>query len=174
MGRKRNGSSSAAPRRSHYNTYSSSKSELYTSSGARVKNPEAYAAAGGRAFTKQGNFVFNPGAYASTVRKNSAVRAASKKVETSGTSSYVYSLNLSDGGKYVGKTSDPVKRISDHFSGMGAKATQVRKPMSINHIQACRSDSTASKAESIVYGKMREYYGGDQVRGAGHTNSHGF
>ena len=44
-------------------------------------------------------------------------------------------------------------------------------PVSVNHVQNCKTDSSASKAETIVYGKMRDCHGKDNVRGAGNTKS---
>ena len=81
----------------------------------------------------------------------------------------VYSLNLKNGKKYVGMTSNPEKRIGQHFLGNGAKWTQKNKHVSVNHIQKCKSLSNAKKAETIVYKKMRDYHGINKVRGAGHT-----
>lgn len=83
----------------------------------------------------------------------------------------VYSLNLKGGKKYVGKTNNLKQRLSQHFNGRGAKWTQKNKPVSVNHIQKCTSNKNASKAETIVYGKMRDYHGKDKVRGAGNCNS---
>ena len=40
---------------------------------------------------------------------------------TSSKQYYAYSLNLANGNKYVGITSNPEKRFSDHFNGNGAK-----------------------------------------------------
>ena len=88
------------------------------------------------------------------------------------TKSYVYSLNLKGGKKYVGKTNNIGRRLSQHFGGNGAKWTQKNKPISVNHVQKCRSNKTASKAETIVYKKMRDYHGKSKVRGAGHTKSY--
>ena len=87
-------------------------------------------------------------------------------------STYVYSLNLKNGKKYVGMTQNLDKRIGQHFLGKGAKWTQKNKPVSINHIQKCKSYSNAKKAETIVYKKMRDYHGINKVRGAGHTKSY--
>jgi predicted GIY-YIG superfamily endonuclease len=83
----------------------------------------------------------------------------------------VYSLNLAGGKKYVGKTDNIDKRLADHFSGNGSQWTQKHKPVSVNHIQVCRTSATQAKAETIVYTKMRDYHGMSKVRGAGHTTS---
>lgn len=85
---------------------------------------------------------------------------------------YVYSLNLEGGKKYVGLTKDPERRFSEHFSGRGAKFTQKHKPISVNHIQTCKSMQAAKRAEKKVYENMRDYHGMDKVRGAGHTKSY--
>jgi predicted GIY-YIG superfamily endonuclease len=89
----------------------------------------------------------------------------------SGKTYYTYSLNLQGGKKYVGMTSNPHNRINQHFSGNGAKYTQKNKPVSVNHVQKCKSYTSAKNAERIVYYNMKNYHGGDNVRGAGHTNS---
>jgi predicted GIY-YIG superfamily endonuclease len=59
--------------------------------------------------------------------------------------------------------------MQQHFSGRGSAATRSAKPVSVNHIHACRSVSSAKKAESIIYSKMSAYHGKSKVRGAGHT-----
>jgi len=47
--------------------------------------------------------------------KNNKNKSASSKKH------YVYSLNLENGKKYVGITSNPEKRLSDHFNGNGSQ-----------------------------------------------------
>jgi predicted GIY-YIG superfamily endonuclease len=71
----------------------------------------------------------------------------------------------------VGLTQNLDQRMNQHFSGNGAKWTQKHKPISINHIQECKTYDNAKKAEVIVYEKMRDYHGQKNVRGAYHTNS---
>ena len=83
----------------------------------------------------------------------------------------VYSLNLAVGKKYVGKTDDLNKRMGAHFSGHGAEWTKKNAPVSINHVQVCKTAASQAKAETIVYGKMRDYHGPYLVRGAGNTTS---
>ena len=85
-------------------------------------------------------------------------------------SAYMYTLNLKGGKKYVGYTSNPEKRINDHFSGMGSKVTQECKPTSIHSINKCSSVQAAKNAERITYHNMKNYHGTDNVRGAGHTS----
>jgi predicted GIY-YIG superfamily endonuclease len=82
---------------------------------------------------------------------------------------YCYSLNLEGGRKYVGMTNDIDRRLEEHFTGSGSEVTKACPPISVNHIQQCRSSKSARKAETIVYENMRDYHGLDKVRGAGHT-----
>jgi predicted GIY-YIG superfamily endonuclease len=84
---------------------------------------------------------------------------------------FVYSLTLENGRKYVGRTNNLEQRMDAHFSGQGAQFTQKYRPVEINHIQACNSEPSSKKAETIVYKNMRDYHGVDVVRGAGHTSS---
>ena len=82
---------------------------------------------------------------------------------------YCYSLNLKGGKKYVGMTTNLERRLDQHFSGSGSAVTQQCTPVSVHHVQRCKSVSNAKKAETIVYENMRDYHGCQRVRGAGHT-----
>ena len=66
-------------------------------------------------------------------------------------------------------TTDPEKRIEDHFSGAGSQVTREVPPISVNSLNANRSVQSAKRAEALVYSAMRDYHGADMVRGAGHT-----
>jgi predicted GIY-YIG superfamily endonuclease len=103
---------------------------------------------------------------------NKSKPTKSAKTSSSTKPTYVYSLNLKGGKKYVGLSKNPERRIAQHFSGNGAKFTQKNKPISVNHVQKCKNMSNAKQAETIVYKKMRDYHGKDKVRGAGHTKSY--
>lgn len=100
--------------------------------------------------------------------------SSNNKEHSASSPAYCYSLNLKNGKKYVGYTTNLNQRLSSHFSGNGAKATQKHTPVSINHVQRCKNATTAKKAEQIVYKNMSKYHGTGNVRGAGHTNSHNF
>ena len=84
---------------------------------------------------------------------------------------FVYSLNLKGGKKYVGMTQNLGQRLGQHFGGNGSQWTQKHLPVSVNHVQRCKSVTTAKAAERIVYSKMADYHGKSVVRGAGHTKS---
>ena len=108
-------------------------------------------------------------------KKKSSTGYKKKKSSTDSKSNkqaYVYSLNLKNGKKYVGMTQNLEKRMGQHFLGKGAKWTQKNTPVSINHVQKCKSYESAKKAETIVYKKIRDYHGIKKVRGAGHTKSY--
>ena len=115
---------------------------------------------------KKSNYTKKSKASNSTKGKSKASNSNSNK------QTYVYSLNLKNGKKYVGMTQNLEKRMGQHFLGKGAKWTQKNKPISINHVQKCKSYESAKKAETIVYKKMRDYHGIKKVRGAGHTKSY--
>ncbi len=84
---------------------------------------------------------------------------------------YAYSLNLSGGRKYVGITTNIDRRLQQHFSGSGAEWTKKHAPVSVNHVQLCRTASSAKAAERIITTNMKNYHGSAAVRGAGHTSS---
>ena len=86
-------------------------------------------------------------------------------------SAYVYTLNLENGKKYVGMTTNIDRRLGEHFSGEGAKWTQKHAPVSVNSVQKVSSTQYAKKLETIVYHKMKDYHGISKVRGAGYTKS---
>ena len=83
----------------------------------------------------------------------------------------VYTLNLKNGKKYVGFTSNITKRLKQHFNGLGAKWTQKHKPISIQSIHNYISKKAAKLNETKIYYKLKKLYGKDNVRGAGNTKS---
>lgn len=73
----------------------------YTESGQKIRNPEAYASTGAPMYeTKYGN---------------------TKDVNAPTT---IYKMNLKNGKKYIGKTTDVDRRMEQHFSGNGSKVTK--------------------------------------------------
>lgn len=84
---------------------------------------------------------------------------------------YVYTLNLKGGNKYVGYSQNLSKRLDDHFSGRGAQWTQKHQPVSVSSIQKVSGVFHAKKVETETYYKLKSYYGEKKVRGAGNTRS---
>ena len=81
----------------------------------------------------------------------------------------VYSLNLEGGKKYVGMTKpgpivNGITPLQRRLTQNGAKWTQKYHTISVNSVQKCKSETTAKKAETIVYKNMRDYHGGYKVR----------
>ena len=83
----------------------------------------------------------------------------------------VYVLKLEDGKRYVGRTGNLPKRMNQHFNGNGAEYTKKYKPIQIIHTNECNSLESSKAAERILYKRMRDCHGKDNVRGAGHTKS---
>jgi predicted GIY-YIG superfamily endonuclease len=84
---------------------------------------------------------------------------------------YVYTLNLENGRKYVGRTQDLNQRLGRHFDGRGAQWTQRYRPVSVADIRKFSSKQAASRAETQIYYQNRDIHGPAFVRGAGHTRS---
>lgn len=84
---------------------------------------------------------------------------------------YSYILGLTKGCFYVGMTSNPLKRITQHFNGKGAKWTQLYKPINIINLEKHKSHEIARQKETEKYFFMKKICGKDKVRGAGHTKT---
>ncbi len=103
---------------------------------------------------------------------NKSYYYSNKKSNESTKQHYVYTLNLKGGKKYVGMTSDPEKRLTDHFTGNGAQWTQKNQPTSLSSIIPCKNKESARKLETAIYYNVKERFGSDKVRGAGNTKSY--
>jgi predicted GIY-YIG superfamily endonuclease len=149
---------------------SSSRSNgLRTASGYKVRNAAAYAAAGGVAYTNYGKKVYNPKKYAKAVHGNN-MQAAAAKVRAANPSAkaFTYTAHMATNKKYVGYSANPAKRIADHHAGNGASATKKYAVESVT-ITPHKSVKAAKAAETATYYQQKAKYGGENVRGAGHT-----
>lgn len=63
---------------------------------------------------------------------------------------YVYILICGDNSLYTGYTNDPVKRLSVHNKGKGAKYTRNRLPVSYVFLRAFTSKISAMSAEKRI------------------------
>ena len=119
----------------------------YTESGQKIRNPEAYASTGAPMYeTKYGN---------------------TKDVNAPTT---IYKMNLQNGKKYIGKTTDVDRRMEQHFSGNGSKVTKKFKPISgevIDEVPGFFSD----EVEHEYTEEYIEKHGYGNVRGGYYTNS---
>jgi len=120
----------------------------YTQSGEKIRNPEAYALTGAPMFK---------------------TKYQQKKDINAPTT--IYKLNLENGKKYVGKTTDVDRRMDQHFSGNGSKVTKKFKPIDgkiIDEVPGFFSDDVEQEyTEDYI-----EKYGYNNVRGGYYTNSH--
>ncbi|MEK7774356.1 MAG: GIY-YIG nuclease family protein [Candidatus Zixiibacteriota bacterium] len=63
---------------------------------------------------------------------------------------YVYIAKCRDGSYYTGVAANVEKRLDQHNSGRGAKYTRGRRPITLVHLERCRSLSTALKRERQI------------------------
>ncbi len=121
--------------------------QYFTEAGEPIRYPKAYAATGAPMYETQNNRIKNINATTS-----------------------IYKLNLEDGKKYIGKTTDVDRRMKQHFSGVGAKVTQKFKPQSgkvIDEVPGFFSDDT----EQYYTEQNIKKHGYCNVRGGKYTNS---
>ena len=78
-------------------------------------------------------------------------------------STYIYVLKLKHDKYYIGRTANRKQRMDNHFSGQGAKWTQLHKPKKIIEMYK-ETDIKDEYHKTIEY--MRKY-GWRNVRGAG-------
>lgn len=70
--------------------------------------------------------------------------------------SYVYILKCGDNSFYTGYTNDPIRRLSAHNKGKGAKYTRNRLPVCYVFLRAFRSKSSAMSAEKRIKNLKRD------------------
>ena len=118
-------------------------------------------------YTKKGKIIYNPSAYAKTGAPMYEHPCSNVNINKK---THIYKLNLEDGKKYVGKTTNINKRMDQHFSGNGAKVTQKFKPIQckvVDEVPGFFSD----EIEQSYTEKYIQKYGYDNVRGGKYTNS---
>ena len=77
------------------------------------------------------------------------------------TRSYIYVLRLIDERYYVGRTSNFMQRMNEHFNGMGSEYTKKYKPIKIIEVNE-EINITDERDKTLEYMKM---YGYEKVRG---------
>ena len=63
---------------------------------------------------------------------------------------YVYMLRCGDGSLYTGSTTDVDRRLREHQSGMGARYTRSRPPVTLAYVEEAPDRSTAQRREAAV------------------------
>ncbi len=119
-------------------------------------------------YTRNGTYIRNPEAYA----KTGAPMYESKYDDTPNINqkTYIYKLDLENGKKYVGKTTNVDRRMNQHFSGNGAKVTQKFKPQKGKVIDSCNGFFSDNLEQSHTE-KYIKKHGYSNVRGGKYTNS---
>lgn len=67
--------------------------------------------------------------------------------------SFVYILRCADGSLYTGWTNDPIKRLSTHNSGQGAKFTRARLPVEMVYLE-CFPDKVSAMQREFAIKKL--------------------
>ena len=78
------------------------------------------------------------------------------------TKNYIYVLQLIEDRYYVGRTGNILRRIEQHFTGLGAIYTKTYKPIKVIEV----SEEFTSNDERIKTIEIMEKYGWEKVRGA--------
>ena len=119
-------------------------------------------------YTKTGDIIKNPEAYAST----GAPMYLTKYDNTKDINypSSIYKMNLQNGKKYIGKTTDIDIRIEQHFSGNGSQVTKKFKPMSYEVLDEVPG-FFSNELEHEYTEEFIKKYGYQNVRGGYYTNS---
>ena len=86
-------------------------------------------------YTESGNYIYNPEAYASTGAPMYKTKYDDSKNINQETD--IYRLDLKDGKKYIGKTTDINRRMNQHFNGHGSKVTKKFSPQKGEIIDNC-------------------------------------
>ncbi len=118
-------------------------------------------------YTKKGTIINNPIAYAKTGAPMYEHPYSNVDINRK---THIYKLNLEDGKKYVGKTTNINRRMDQHFSGNGAKVTQKFKPIDGKIVYTCPG-YFSDKLEQTHTDKNIKKYGYNSVRGGKYTNS---
>ena len=152
-------------------TVSSKRSTgCYTKSGSVVRNPRAYNDSSPKSttYTRSGNMIHNPAKYTAAVQNKSITNAARAAVKRNPSAkAFTYTASLPGQKKYIGMTTNPLKRISDHSKGTGAKC--IKENLTAVTITPHSSVAAAKKKETKTYFDQKKKMGIEKVRGAGHT-----
>lgn len=65
---------------------------------------------------------------------------------------FVYMLRCADGTLYTGITTDVDRRVAEHNgdSGLGARYTRSRRPVTLAHVEPARDRAEAARREAAI------------------------
>ena len=67
-----------------------------------------------------------------------------------------YLLRCGDGSLYTGSTTDVARRLREHQSGLGAKYTRARPPVTLTYTEEAPDRSAAQRREAAIKKLPRE------------------
>ena len=118
-------------------------------------------------YTESGTIIRNPEAYARTGAPMYKNNYSNKDINQP---TSIYKMNLKDGKKYIGKTTNIDRRMKEHFTGHGSRVTKKFAPKSGSVVDECPG-FFADELENYYTDKNIDKYGYDNVRGGRYVNS---
>jgi putative endonuclease len=70
---------------------------------------------------------------------------------------FVYLARSSDGSYYAGYSVDPVRRLSDHNAGRGAKSLRGRRPVRLAYVRRFPNKGDALRYEFALKRRTHDY-----------------
>lgn len=127
--------------------YRQNNKNYYTQGGQKIRNSQAYAKTGAPMYTTK-------------YRDSRNINART----------HIYKMDLENGKKYIGKTTNFKRRMKQHYSGKGAKVTQKFKPVKSTIVDTVPG-FLADRAEQNCTDACIDKYGYNNVRGGKYCNS---
>jgi len=84
---------------------------------------------------------------------------------------FTYGVKCGGGVVYNGSTTDPERRLDQHFDGTGSTVTQKTGAKKVLWVKEHATKAAMKRAETKEYHKSVDVNGADKARGAGHTRS---
>jgi predicted GIY-YIG superfamily endonuclease len=88
-----------------------------------------------------------------------------------GTGFFTYGVKCGGGVVYNGATTNPERRLTQHFSGTGSAVTQMAGAKEVLWVKRHASEAAMKRAEVKEYRKSADVNGVENARGAGHTRT---
>lgn len=117
-------------------------------------------------FTEHGKKIVSSVAYA----KTGAPMYIKGNPKNQNSKTFIYILYLDHNKKYIGKTTNFIRRMKEHFTKRGSQVTKKFKPIKGYILNTCNG-YFANKLEQYYTKKYIKIYGYENVRGGYYTNS---